>query len=276
MVVGAGTWVEAYQVKTINVGGKILGFLGLTHNEFGVLSGEPDDSQQVGTAWMLHPCVDTLITNAKDKVDFLFVLPHAGVEHEAFPLPELRMLYRHFIDVGADGVFASHPHIPQGWETYRGKPIFYSLGNFCLDPVEKRERPFLKYGLMVSLELDDSGIKLDVHFTKYDYEKREASLTDDEMSVRHFEEATNVLKDNDEYLRRVNAYCDRFLREQSVAFARSGFFEYDTLKFVKQLVRTAIGKREKPNPNYLINMMRCESHRWAILRGLENKKNVRA
>ena len=46
MVVGAGTWVEAYQVKTINVGGKILGFLGLTHNEFGVLSGEPDDSNK--------------------------------------------------------------------------------------------------------------------------------------------------------------------------------------------------------------------------------------
>ena len=269
-VTGAGTWNEAYQVKTVEVGGKTLGFLGLTHNEFGVLNGGPDDGNAVGTAWMLHPCVDMLIADARKKTDYLFILPHAGVEHEAFPLPELRMLYRHFVDLGADGVFASHPHIPQGWETYRGKPIFYSLGNFCLDPVEKRERPFLKYGLMVSLELDPD-IKVNVHFTKYDHEKREVSLTDDEMIVRHFEEVTRVLNDNDQYLKRVNAYCDRILREQSVGFARSGYFEYDTMKFAKQLIRTAIGRREKPNPNYLINLMRCESHRWAILRALENR-----
>ena len=36
MVVGAGTWDEAYQVKTVEVEGKLIGFLGLTHREFGV------------------------------------------------------------------------------------------------------------------------------------------------------------------------------------------------------------------------------------------------
>lgn len=35
------------------------------------------------------------------------------------------------IDAGADAVIGSHPHVVQGTETYNGKPIVYSLGNFC-------------------------------------------------------------------------------------------------------------------------------------------------
>ena len=34
------------------------------------------------------------------------------------------------IDAGADVIFGSHPHRIQPMETYRGRPIFYSLGNF--------------------------------------------------------------------------------------------------------------------------------------------------
>ena len=34
------------------------------------------------------------------------------------------------IDAGADLVIGSHPHVLQGIEYYKGKPIVYSLGNF--------------------------------------------------------------------------------------------------------------------------------------------------
>ena len=270
-VVGAGAWDEAYKVKCVEIEGKKIGFLGLTHNEFGVLDGECH--QKAGTAWMLHPCVSRLIVSAKKDVDYLFVLPHAGVEHEAYPLPELRTLYREFVELGADGVFASHPHIPQGWEFYREKPIFYSLGNFCLDPVEKRDRPFLKYGLLISLSIQDSKIDVNVHYTKYDHERKTAGLTTDEFIVKHIEQVNEVMQDEKRYLAEVDAYCERILAESWVSFARSGYFEYDTKRFVKQIVRNMLGKQEKPNPNYLINTMRCESHRWAILRALQNRKN---
>lgn len=268
-VVGAGAWDEAYKVKVVEAGGKKIGFLGLTHNEFGVLDGE--SHQKAGTAWMLHPCVSRLIVSAKKDVDYLFVLPHAGVEHEAYPLPELRTLYREFVELGADGVFASHPHIPQGWEFYRERPIFYSLGNFCLDPVEKRERPFLNYGLLISLSIQDSKIDVTVHHTKYDHERKTAGLTTDEFIVKHIEQVNEVMQDEKHYLAEVDAYCERILNESWVSFARSGYFEYDTKRFVKQIVKKMLGKQEEPNPNYLINTMRCESHRWAILRGLRKK-----
>jgi poly-gamma-glutamate synthesis protein (capsule biosynthesis protein) len=37
------------------------------------------------------------------------------------------------IDNGVDAIVGAHPHIVQGIETYQGKPIFYSLGNFIFD-----------------------------------------------------------------------------------------------------------------------------------------------
>ena len=37
---------------------------------------------------------------------------------------------KQYIDAGADLVVGSHPHVLQGMEYYKGKPIIYSLGNF--------------------------------------------------------------------------------------------------------------------------------------------------
>jgi len=34
------------------------------------------------------------------------------------------------IDAGADVIFGHHAHRLQPMDTYRGRPIFYSLGNF--------------------------------------------------------------------------------------------------------------------------------------------------
>lgn len=38
-----------------------------------------------------------------------------------------------YIDAGADAVIGAHPHILQGIEYYKGKPILYSVGNFWFD-----------------------------------------------------------------------------------------------------------------------------------------------
>jgi poly-gamma-glutamate synthesis protein (capsule biosynthesis protein) len=40
-----------------------------------------------------------------------------------------RELARGYIDAGADVVLGAHPHVLQGFEIYKGKPIAYSLGN---------------------------------------------------------------------------------------------------------------------------------------------------
>lgn len=64
------------------------------------------------------------------KSDFVALLVHWGYEFEKFPMPIQRQWAHDFIDSGADLVIGTHPHVIQGIESYEGKIIVYSLGNF--------------------------------------------------------------------------------------------------------------------------------------------------
>ena len=56
---------------------------------------------------------------------------HWGIEREYYPNDVQKQLAHAAIDNGADLVIGEHPHVLQGIETYNGKKIVYSLGNFC-------------------------------------------------------------------------------------------------------------------------------------------------
>jgi poly-gamma-glutamate capsule biosynthesis protein CapA/YwtB (metallophosphatase superfamily) len=88
-------------------------------------------SQKPGTA---HPDWDRLrmdIMKAKNKVDILLVSVHWGEELNSSPKPYQIELAHLAIDSGADVVLGHHPHVPQPIEIFKGKPIFYSLGNYA-------------------------------------------------------------------------------------------------------------------------------------------------
>lgn len=73
------------------------------------------------------------IAELKDKADFITVVSHWGVEYST-RLPAYQQQSAHkLIDAGADLVIGHHPHVVQPMEVYRGKMIFYSLGNFLFD-----------------------------------------------------------------------------------------------------------------------------------------------
>lgn len=67
--------------------------------------------------------------NAKKQCDFLVVAVHWGTERKSLPNPYQVALGRALVDAGADVVWGHHPHVLQGAELYRGKPILYSMGN---------------------------------------------------------------------------------------------------------------------------------------------------
>lgn len=71
------------------------------------------------------------IKAAREQADIVVCAFHWGVSRGFMKIAEYQTeLGRHAIDVGADIVFGHHPHVIQGIEVYRGKAIFYSLGNF--------------------------------------------------------------------------------------------------------------------------------------------------
>ncbi len=70
----------------------------------------------------------------------LLVSLHWGIEQTNRPGSYQRYWARKIIDAGADGIIGHHPHWPQGIEIYKGKPIFYSLGNFINGYTNRIER----------------------------------------------------------------------------------------------------------------------------------------
>jgi poly-gamma-glutamate capsule biosynthesis protein CapA/YwtB (metallophosphatase superfamily) len=62
--------------------------------------------------------------------DVVVVAIHWGVELEANPRSFQIVQAHRLVDAGADMIFGGHAHRLQPFETYRGAPIFYSLGNF--------------------------------------------------------------------------------------------------------------------------------------------------
>lgn len=73
------------------------------------------------------------LAKMKPMADFVVVTMHAGIEYKRQPHRTQVSFARAAIDNGADLVVGVHPHWIQTIEQYRGKYIFYSLGNFIFD-----------------------------------------------------------------------------------------------------------------------------------------------
>jgi poly-gamma-glutamate synthesis protein (capsule biosynthesis protein) len=67
---------------------------------------------------------------AADRADLVVVDIHWGVELDTEPRADQVALAHRMIEAGADVIFGGHSHRLQPMETYHGRPIFYSLGNF--------------------------------------------------------------------------------------------------------------------------------------------------
>ncbi len=83
-----------------------------------------------GTAPLSLDVVREDIIKYRQPGTVIIVNPHWGIEMTTTPRRDQRKTARAILDMGADAVIGQHPHCPQGIELYKGKPIFYSIGNF--------------------------------------------------------------------------------------------------------------------------------------------------
>lgn len=82
-------------------------------------------------AYKVHEAeVLSAVKNLKSKCDLLVVSLHWGKEGSTTVRKEEAELAHSLVDSGADVIMGHHPHVVQGIEIYKDKPIFYSLGNF--------------------------------------------------------------------------------------------------------------------------------------------------
>ena len=89
------------------------------------------------------PCVsqepmDTLLARVHrlkqaDSTAIVIVSLHWGGEHTMQPVPRQRMEAHQLMMAGADVLVCHHTHTLQTIEDFRGKRIYYSIGNFIFD-----------------------------------------------------------------------------------------------------------------------------------------------
>ncbi|MCM1142529.1 MAG: CapA family protein [Muribaculum sp.] len=132
----------SHRSVTFNHQGKRVGFM--------AFSMRPDNFTDAPLYWHL-PDLDELHKELGklSSCDFKIIFIHWGYEFINRPNLEQRQLGRWLIDSGADLVIGMHPHVAQGAEVYKGKYIFYFLGNSVFNMAWEPT----KYGLMVNVDL---------------------------------------------------------------------------------------------------------------------------
>ncbi len=150
---GGRNLAEAHAPLWIEKNGLRIAVLG--YNEFKPRSFEAGPHWP-GIAWSEDSQVLADIRAARAAgADVVIPFMHWGWEREPEPTERQRQLARLMIDAGADAVVGGHPHVTQGTETYRGKPIVYSLGNFVFDGFDL---PAAKIGWLLQMTVDRGGV----------------------------------------------------------------------------------------------------------------------
>lgn len=109
----------------------------------------------------------------------VIVFAHWGDEYETVANDSQVAAAREFIDAGADLVIGAHPHVVQNVEVYKGKAVFYSLGNFMFDQDFSWET---QHGLAVRAEFGEAFTSFTL--TPVTIENREVRVANEPDSAR--------------------------------------------------------------------------------------------
>ena len=93
------------------------------------------------------------VVRARPRVDFLLASFHWGASQSRTLTLSQQAVAHAAIEAGADVVIGHHPHIVQGVEVYRGRPVFYALGNFVLDHDHPMFLPTARESICLKLTL---------------------------------------------------------------------------------------------------------------------------
>lgn len=225
---------QAREILWLSEQGKKIAVICCCEHQFGVAA------EHVPGVAAQGPWIVMAITDARQKgADIVIVSSHAGSESTKFISPRLRALYRSWIDAGADFIHGHHAHVPQGWETYKGKPIFYGLGNFVVKEDEWASNPNQLWSLLVHLNVSEGQFSWSVETTG-----RVPAEADDYLA-----EANRIFSD------------DKLLSETWNQLAHEQYLRYYR-PYMALSLRSVVGWLRRPVAMRLLlkNFKTCENH----------------
>jgi poly-gamma-glutamate synthesis protein (capsule biosynthesis protein) len=145
--------IEAYAPVIKKINGVKIAFLAYTNLGSEYWSAKGNRS---GIAWLNAENLEKGVKEAKENADLVIVSMHFGDEYQKKANAEQKYFAHLAIDSGADLVIGHHSHIIGEIEEYKGKYIFYSLGNFVFDQAFSKET---MEGLLLKVTLENKKIK---------------------------------------------------------------------------------------------------------------------
>lgn len=267
--IGAGlSFEQAYAPSEISINGYRIALFAFAEAQFGIAN---EERSAAGYAWFNHPKARMQVKNAQENFDFVIVQAHAGLEMAALPLPELRTLYKEFIDLGADLVIGHHPHVVQGSEEHNGKMVHYSLGNFYMDVMLKQEKP--GSGGMLLVNINDGCLSSE--FIPIRASALYLELDESKAAMQNYLDCSQQLTDEPKYLSAIQDICDGFWQDFYASYYEAsmvGIGFRPSLRsigrFLRMLVSMVVHPRRNERDKKLLlqHNIRIESHRWCVER----------
>lgn len=262
--VGAGTTQKDAELPLIISTNSVkIGILNFTENEFSIAKNGKGGAAGIDIVTNYYK-----ILNLKKEVDITILIVHGGNERYPLPNPEMKKVYRFFADLGVTAIIGHHSHCASGYELYNNVPIFYGLGNFVFDSTSN-ENDSWYYGYLAKLSFVGADIK-NIEIIPYEQCKSVPGaklLTGNEKDsfLKKIEKYSAIISDDVQLNRKWLEFCST--RE---SYYLSSLFGRNRIE--RALIRRNIGSKIFMNNNAivrLLNQIRCEAHREAIIKILE-------
>ena len=252
---------EASKILYKVIEDKTLAIINCCEHEFSIATEEMAGSNPLNPIQQYYD-----IKEARMKADYVLVIVHGGHEHYQLPSPRMQETYRFFVDAGADAVVNHHQHCYSGYEIYKGKPIFYGLGNFCFDQPDKRN-DIWNEGLMITIHFKEKNIKAEYIPYAQCNNSPQISFTEElENSVEsNLVNLNTIICDTNKLRFHLNMFAEQQSRNYKYLFSPwsnrylIALFNRDFLPMLTSYKKL----------KYLYNCLACESH-YNILAHLLN------
>lgn len=262
--VGAGqNLTESSKILYLQKDDKTLAVINCCEHEFSIATETTAGANPLNPIQQFYK-----IQEAKQNADYVLVIVHGGNEYYQLPSPRMQDTYRFFIDAGADAVVNHHQHCYSGYEKYKGKPIFYGLGNFCFDSLKNKSRIWNE-GYMVEIIFDSN---IDFNVVPYIQCGTEAGVSlsvDSEQFSKKLNELNNIISDKNCLQKEFEIFMKLTEKRYMsvISFYRRGFL---TRLFVKGLLPDLFSVEKWRRLHAMIS---CESHHERFVYYVKSKMN---
>ncbi len=255
-VVGAGRTLDEARLPLIIKDDSIsIGIINVCEHEFSVAT-----RQSAGANPLDFPNLFEDIQELRKKVDKIIVIIHGGKEHYQLPTPRMKREYHLIADFGADVIVNHHQHCYSGYELYKGKPIFYGLGNFFFDEPKKRNDKW-NQGLMIQLDVEKE--RIDFRLIPYEQCNNEpvVNVRDDSSVAKQLEEINRVIADDEQLEAALGKLVEKEKRKLLFPFIPYRN-HYLRALYNRGHLSARISKKDEVN---IENVTSCETHRELLL-----------